>query len=101
MWYSVDENRSIVRTRLDISRQKFSRENIFGLERYLLACVAQEYKQRTRALFLTVHTDQRLQRALHILNPEQLTTVTLHHSQWAVERARATALYFIILNIES
>jgi hypothetical protein len=66
-----------------------------------LAFVAQEYKQRTRALFLTVHTDQRLQRALHILNPEQLTTVTLHHSQWAVERARATALYFIILNIES
>jgi hypothetical protein len=99
-WYSVDENLSlkanmkcsIVDTRIDISRRSVSMEKLVGLEKYLSAGLAREYKQRKRTLFLAVHVEQRLQKTLNIPNPDRLATVALQHSQWAVERARAAAL---------
>lgn len=100
MWYSVDEIlslkadmiRSIAQTRMDISSQSFCRDKVVGLEKRLSADLAREYKQRKRSLFLAIHAEQRLQNALHIPNPDRIATVSMCHSQWAVERARAAAL---------
>jgi hypothetical protein len=99
-WYSVDEIHSlkadmkcsILCTRIGTSRRNFSMEKLVGLEKQLSAGLAREYKQRKRTLFLAVHTEQRLQKAFNIPNPDRLATVALQHSQWAVEQARAAAL---------
>jgi hypothetical protein len=99
-WYSFDEilslkanmKCSIVRTRIDISRRSVSMENLVGIEKHLSAGLAREYKQRKRTLFLAVHVEQRMQKALNIPNPDRLAIVALQHSQWAVERARVAAM---------
>ncbi|KAL3793566.1 hypothetical protein ACHAW5_002846 [Stephanodiscus triporus] len=100
MWYSVDELLSlkadmsclIAQTRMDISSRSFCWDKLVGLEKRLSAGLAREYKQRKRSLFLAIHAEQRLQKALDIPNPDRIATVSMRHSQWAVERARAAAL---------
>ena len=100
LWYStnevrsfkVDRKHSIVRARMKVHHQSLGMSKLLGLERSLSADLAREYKQRKRALLIAVQAEQVLQKIMQISDPDRLATVALRHSQWAVERAHATAL---------
>ena len=66
---------------------------ILGLEKYLSPELTAEYRDRRLALQRDVLAEHRWHRASQIPHPARLAMVSAHHSVWARERARATALF--------
>ena len=69
---------------------------ILGLEKYLTRELSAEYKIRRNALQKAVLEEHRCHRALkvpHEHEARRLAKVSLIHSQWARERARAAGLF--------
>ena len=69
---------------------------ILGLEKYLTSELSEEYKIRRNALQRAVLEEHRCHRALKVAHEHRsrrLAKVSLVHSQWARERARAAALF--------
>ena len=69
---------------------------ILGLEKYLTHELSAEYKIRRNALQRAVLEEHRCHRALKVAHEHRsrrLAKVSLVHSQWARERARAAALF--------
>ena len=69
---------------------------ILGLEKYLTSELSEEYKIRRNALHKAVLEEHRCHRALkfpHEHGARRLAKVSLVHSQWARERARAAGLF--------
>mmetsp|Transcript_4083 Transcript_4083/g.7275 ORF Transcript_4083/g.7275 Transcript_4083/m.7275 type:complete len:173 (+) Transcript_4083:152-670(+) len=105
MWYSGDElvllkawnMRSIMRTRVQLSRRVASRSDvheraeILGLEKHLSSELTQEFKRRKREMFLAVKMEQQHQKFLRSPNPDRLATVSRQHSRWAMKRAHLAA----------